>query len=395
MSTNINTATEIFIQPSNSKFWIGIVCNGDIEASQELIKKIQSCSYVIGVDGGLNHCDRMNIQPNWVVGDFDSVAPSVLEKFQATVPGVILPRAKDCTDLEAAIEKAKNVDAYAQMVIWGGLGGRLDHTLGNIFVLMRHPGRLFLESEQQVLFAVDNRLGMTTINHATAKTIAIFPLTGSAGDITVTQGDKRIEIPSIDKCPPRLFSFDKQCTLTVGYGELLVILDQREITSLGNLPRKNISANYSLQTPLTHIFEYLAHQSRYYKTVKWYSNNESICSIQPHSGKVSFQSKEGQVVSLIPLFGAAEGLNSSGLKWELGPSTVDRFDKHFIGTLNNSVGDVFELSVKTGELICIINNDLIDKEIVESTPSDMKLKEQDWVTGNLKQNIRIQHQSKL
>lgn len=389
------TAQEAFVPPKNLTQCIGIICNGEIEISQELIKKIQCCGYVIGVDGGLNHCDKMNVTPNWVVGDFDSVAPAVLNKFQASVPGVALPRAKDCTDLEAAIEKAKNVDAYAQMIIWAGLGGRLDHTLGNIFVLMRYPGRLFLESEQQVLFSVNDKLGETIINHATAKTVAIFPLTGPAKDVTITtEENNQIVLPSLDKCKPHFFPFSEQCTLTVGSGEVLVMLDQRELKPLGDLPEANITMNYSLQEPLAHVYEYLTHQSHNYKTIKWYSDKESICSIQPESGTVSFQSTIGQTISLIPLFGPAEGLNSNGLKWDLGPSTVDRFDKYFVGTLNVSNSNTFELSVKVGELVCIINKNLIDMEMVGLDSSDMKLGDQDWKEGNLSQKVKTQQHSK-
>jgi thiamine pyrophosphokinase len=377
-------ATPEFIPLQNLNRCIGIICNGEIEISPTLIEKIKQCSYVIGVDGGLNHCATMGITPNWVVGDFDSVAPEVLKKFQETIPGIALPRAKDCTDLEAAIEKAKNINAYAQVIIWGALGGRLDHTLGNIFVLMRNPGRLFLESEQQVLFGVNSELGEVAIKHATAQTIALFPLTGRASEITITDNDgEQIIVPLLDKCKPQIFPFNKHCSLNVGSGEVLVLLDERELEFINNLPEGNLQTSYSLQTPLTYVFAYLAHQSHHYKTVKWFTDDESICSVQPGSETVSFESKVGLTISLIPLFGPATGLKSEGLKWELGPNTVDRFDKDFVGTLNVSITELFKLSVKEGELVCIINHNVIDTEMVGLKTSDMKLENQNWSEGNL------------
>lgn len=84
---------------------------------------------IIAADGGLTQLDKINIVPDIVVGDFDSL------NFEPAHPFVIkLPREKDDTDIyRAAIEGLlRGCDCF---FIFGGLGGRLDHTFANIQIL--------------------------------------------------------------------------------------------------------------------------------------------------------------------------------------------------------------------------------------------------------------------
>lgn len=91
---------------------------------------------MIGVDGGLNHCATLDITPQWIIGDFDSVESDVFKRFRQDKM-IQLEAAKNLTDLEVAVKKAQQLNTTAQIVIFGGLGGRLDHTLSNIFLLLR------------------------------------------------------------------------------------------------------------------------------------------------------------------------------------------------------------------------------------------------------------------
>jgi thiamine pyrophosphokinase len=66
----------------------------------------------------------------------DSISPEALAVLQAR-PGVewrLAPAEKDETDLELALYTALEAGATTITVL-GGLGGRLDHTLGNLYLL--------------------------------------------------------------------------------------------------------------------------------------------------------------------------------------------------------------------------------------------------------------------
>ena len=59
--------------------------------------------YVIAVDGGLSYCGLLNVEPDLIIGDFDSMSEQeklAVEQLQQTVPEKIcrLPECKDDTD---------------------------------------------------------------------------------------------------------------------------------------------------------------------------------------------------------------------------------------------------------------------------------------------------------
>lgn len=86
--------------------------------------KAQSFDSVIAVDGGYRHLEGIGIVPDIVLGDFDSLGyvpehPRV-ERF---------PTQKDASDIEIALEYACD-QGYDELVIYGCLSGRLDHTYG-------------------------------------------------------------------------------------------------------------------------------------------------------------------------------------------------------------------------------------------------------------------------
>lgn len=91
--------------------------------------------YVIAADGGAGAAISCEIQPRLVIGDMDSVDPKLLGNLEAKGTEIRrYPAEKDLTDLELALLAAVELDAEKIRVL-GALGGRLDHTLSNIYLL--------------------------------------------------------------------------------------------------------------------------------------------------------------------------------------------------------------------------------------------------------------------
>ena len=85
--------------------------------------------YVIAADRGFDSLMAYGVNPNLAVGDFDSLG------HRPNHPNVIqLPTEKDDTDMVFALRKGLELD-YRRFILLGGVGGRLEHTLGNLQLL--------------------------------------------------------------------------------------------------------------------------------------------------------------------------------------------------------------------------------------------------------------------
>ncbi len=82
-------------------------------------------------DSGLRHMETLGREPALIVGDFDSF--SLPEETGAEL--IVLPREKDDTDTAYAVKEMLR-RGYGDFLLTGAAGGRIDHTLGNLSLLM-------------------------------------------------------------------------------------------------------------------------------------------------------------------------------------------------------------------------------------------------------------------
>jgi thiamine pyrophosphokinase len=120
-----------------TKLTIYIFCNGNFN-NKEFYKKVlseNSGAIIIGADGGNNFLDYINIKPNYVVGDFDSISPTLLDFYKKNNDiEIIYKDSQDITDLQLAIKVAQKLKPQ-KIVILGAIGDRFDHTLVNAIIL--------------------------------------------------------------------------------------------------------------------------------------------------------------------------------------------------------------------------------------------------------------------
>ena len=86
---------------------------------------------VIAADSGLYNARELGIVPGVVIGDFDSFSGVLPEG----VTVIRLPAHKDVTDTTAACDYASEKLGCESILVIGGTGGRLDHTIANISYL--------------------------------------------------------------------------------------------------------------------------------------------------------------------------------------------------------------------------------------------------------------------
>lgn len=113
-----------------------IVTGGDINVnflSNNLSKN--KFDKIIAVDKGLDTLNNLQIVPNYIVGDFDSVNRKVLKQYEnKNIPITYLKPEKDFTDTHMAIKLANEIGSK-NITIIGAIGSRIDHSLANIHVL--------------------------------------------------------------------------------------------------------------------------------------------------------------------------------------------------------------------------------------------------------------------
>lgn len=164
--------------------WI-LMANGPLLLSTRVRNFVSTADRLVGVDGGCRHLDALGLLPHLAVGDMDSISPELLASYRAQeVETHLHPPKKDATDLELALELALERGA-TRVSILGGTGGRLDHTLGNLFLLARclpYGVAACVMDESQCVHLVEAEL---TLLGAVGDTLSLLPATPQASGVTL------------------------------------------------------------------------------------------------------------------------------------------------------------------------------------------------------------------
>ncbi|MEE0945513.1 MAG: thiamine diphosphokinase [Acutalibacteraceae bacterium] len=115
--------------------------------------KIKENSLIISADGGYEYLKKNNITPHIILGDFDSLG--YVPKGENVI---VYPAVKDSTDMALAVEKGIKLGCET-FVLYGGMGGRIDHTLANIQLLslLAEKGKKgYLVDTENVVTAICN-----------------------------------------------------------------------------------------------------------------------------------------------------------------------------------------------------------------------------------------------
>lgn len=106
-----------------------IVGGADILDYGKIKGYLSAEDYYIFCDCGLRHSEGLGVEPDLIVGDFDSHSNPCLD-----IETIVLPVEKDDTDTVFAVKEAAK-RGFEDFLILGAVGQRLDHTLGNVSIL--------------------------------------------------------------------------------------------------------------------------------------------------------------------------------------------------------------------------------------------------------------------
>lgn len=113
-----------------------LVAAADFNAEHfQRVREAGGFDFVIAVDAGFAHLEAIGVAPDMAVGDFDSLG--YVPKCRRVSRH---PVKKDKSDLELALDKAVSWD-NDELVVYGALSGRLDHTIANLQLFARFSER--------------------------------------------------------------------------------------------------------------------------------------------------------------------------------------------------------------------------------------------------------------
>lgn len=207
---------------------------GELDRSQAMTiqQEKQKDAYVIALDGGLVFCSNHNIEPDMIVGDFDSL-PKERQELLTEYPTEIihrLPCEKDDTDTLAAIKMAVE-KGFKIFSIYGGLGGRLSHTVANIqsLLYLKEQGlHGELIGDGSKVFLIKNE--SITLQPYPNGYISIFSYSEKSKGVNLKNLKYEIENAELTNAFPIGVSNEfigKEAEISVEDGSLLIILDEK------------------------------------------------------------------------------------------------------------------------------------------------------------------------
>jgi len=175
----------------------------------------------------------VGLVPELIVGDLDSLSPEIVSDMKTA--GVKIhqyPTDKDQTDLELALDLAI-AEQPQEIAVVTALGGRLDQTLGNIFLLARpsyDPVRLkLIDGIQQAVIVRDFQT--ETIEGQAGDSLSLIPLTPKVDRVSLNGVRWPLDKATLSLGCTRSISnvlTGRRATVEIGAGRLLLVYyDQR------------------------------------------------------------------------------------------------------------------------------------------------------------------------
>jgi len=192
---------------------------------RELIEKPQEDDLIIAADKGYERAIGLGLTPDIVVGDFDSLGgtPEVDNLVRLNVR-------KDDTDVGHAVELGFE-RGYSDFVVYGAVGGLLDHTLANIAIahdIAARGGRPLFIGEEYSFTVIHN--GALKLPLRDSGRISVFALGGTAHGVTIhglSYEADGIDIPCTSHIGVSNAFIGKKSEVSVEDGDLLVVYQNK------------------------------------------------------------------------------------------------------------------------------------------------------------------------
>jgi thiamine pyrophosphokinase len=142
-----------------------ILANGDASSVAQIkFLKKKGFDKFICADGGADSARKLNIVPDIIIGDLDSISEKTIKYFE-NMSEIIQQKRQNDTDVEKALKyliKRK----YEKVILLGATGDRLDHTICNLGIVIKFFNKINISilHKKSFLTAYNNNVEFKTIH---------------------------------------------------------------------------------------------------------------------------------------------------------------------------------------------------------------------------------------
>ena len=150
-----------------------IVIFGNGRLDKSFLRDVKPDDYIIGVDRAAYWLISRGVVPHVALGDFDSVTKREFHIIQKEVKKVMqYPSTKKWTDMDLAMKHAADLPVK-EVIIFGGTGTRMDHTLVTLNLLTHH---VLIDTSNRIRVADKGRIRLKPGDY---RYISIVPMTNT------------------------------------------------------------------------------------------------------------------------------------------------------------------------------------------------------------------------
>jgi len=207
---------------------IFIISNGIINDPEFIRRRLKEANppIIICADGAARYLRPLNVIPAFIIGDMDSIDDDTVRYFDKKGSTILTyPGDKDETDTQLALEYALKLQPD-EIFIFGALGGRIDHALANISLLIMGVKQgidIKIIDETCEIFIVNQQ---SIVEGEAGQTVSLLPLSSEVTGITLEGFGYPLSGGVMEIGRPYGISnrlIDKKGIITVKSGYLLVI----------------------------------------------------------------------------------------------------------------------------------------------------------------------------
>ncbi len=179
--------------------------------------------YIIACDAGVGHALGAGLRPDLLVGDFDTYREALPEG----IPVLRAPSEKDDTDTMMAVRYALE-QGYEKISMCAALGGRLDHSIGNLSAaayVAEKLGSCYVYGARETAILLYNE--SICLNRIPDSFVSVFSWTEEAKGVSY----RGLKYPLNDATLTREFALgisnefvEEEATISVQDGMLLIVI---------------------------------------------------------------------------------------------------------------------------------------------------------------------------